>query len=55
MDATDEDDDDDGEYTVEEISTFIQIRIQDTYDPYWTAYGIGEAVNYDVLRTVQVS
>ena len=55
VDADDDDDDDDGGYTEEEISTFIRIRIQDSYTPSWTDFGIGKPVNFDVTRTVQVS
>ena len=54
-DATDDNDEDEGGYTTEEISTFIRIRIQDDYTPEWVNYGIGDTIEYDVQRTVQVS
>lgn len=36
-------------------STFIRLRITDTYTPQWTHFGIGSALNYDIQRTVQMS
>lgn len=54
-DATDDDDEDEGGYTTEEISTYIRVRVQDTYTPHWVNFGIGETINYDVQRTVQLS
>lgn len=37
------------------ISEYIEIRMQDTYTPTWTSFGIGEPHNYDIRRRVQVS
>lgn len=54
-DAIDGDEIDEGGYTTEEISTFIRIRVKDKYTPQWVEFGIGEPVEYDVERTVQVS
>ena len=53
-DATDDNDEDEGGYTVEEVSTFIRIEMQDTYTPLWVDFGIGEPVDFDVERTVQI-
>lgn len=36
-------------------STYIQLRITDTYTPQWTKFGIGGPMNYDIIRTVQMS
>ena len=54
-DATDGDSIDEGGYTTEEISTFIRIRVKDTYTPQWVHFGIGKTIEYDVQRTVQVA
>lgn len=54
-DAIDGDDIDEGGYTTEEISSFIRIRVKDKYTPQWVNFGIGETIEYDVERTVQVS
>ena len=35
-------------------SKFIQVRLQDSHTPIWTEFGIGSAVTYDVVRTVQI-
>lgn len=53
-DATDDNSVDEGGYSEEEISTFIHIRIQDSYDPSWTKFGVGYPVRYDMQRTVQI-
>ncbi len=37
------------------LSTFIVMTMSDTYDPIWTQYGFGEAIEYNVERSVQVS
>jgi Flp pilus assembly protein TadG len=39
----------------EETSKFIQITLTDTYTPLWTSFGVGHAVNFNVVRMVQVS
>ena len=54
-DAIDDDDDDDGGYSTEEISTFIRLRMEDTYKPSWVDFGIGSPVEYEIDRMVQVS
>ena len=39
----------------EELSTYLHIALTDWYEPVWADFGIGEAFEYDVQRTVQVS
>lgn len=39
----------------EEVSTFLMIRMTDTYAPEWTKFGVGEPLTFDIRRTVQVS
>lgn len=41
--------------TSDEVSTFLQIFMTDTYTPQWTHLGIGEAMTYRLTRTVQLS
>lgn len=37
------------------ISSYIRLRMTDSYTPTWTEFGIGQAVNYQVVRTVMLS
>ncbi|MBX7461081.1 TadE/TadG family type IV pilus assembly protein [Qipengyuania huizhouensis] len=37
------------------ISEFIEIEIADWYTPLWTDFGVGNTVNYDLTRRVQIS
>lgn len=37
------------------LSTYIEITLQETYTPTWTAFGIGSPVTYNVVRQVQIS
>jgi Flp pilus assembly protein TadG len=37
------------------VSTYIRITLQETYNPSWTRFGIGSAINYNLVRTVQIS
>jgi Flp pilus assembly protein TadG len=39
----------------EHVSKFIRATLTDTYAPVWTNFGIGGPVDYDVVRTVQIS
>lgn len=39
----------------EHVSKFIRTTMTDTYSPVWTNFGIGGPVNYNVVRTVQIS
>jgi Flp pilus assembly protein TadG len=38
-----------------DYSTYIKITLIDTYTPSWTALGVGATINYNVVRTVQIS
>jgi Flp pilus assembly protein TadG len=37
------------------LSTYVQVTLTDSYTPMWTRFGIGSALNYSLVRTVQVS
>ena len=37
------------------VSTFIQITLVDSHEPRWTMLGLGSDIDYNVVRTVQVS
>ena len=37
------------------VTTYLDIRLTDTYTPMWTDFGMGEPMNYNVQRTVLVS
>ena len=37
------------------VSTYIEITLEETYTPTWTAFGIGSPVTYNVVRQVQIS
>lgn len=37
------------------ISEFIIITMRDSYTPSWTEFGVGNTINYNVERRVQVS
>lgn len=39
----------------EVVSTYLNIDIQETYTPKWTAFGIGSPIEFSVQRRVQVS
>ena len=41
--------------TGEEVSTYLQVTITDTYKPMWTEFGVGHDITYDVTRTSQVA
>jgi len=41
--------------TTNPIYTYVQLRLTETYTPVWTQFGLGSPINYNVLRTVQVS
>lgn len=36
------------------VSTYVRVDMSDSYTPTWTDFGVGEALNYKVVRTVQV-
>lgn len=37
------------------LSSYIQVTLTDSYNPMWTRFGVGSALNYRLVRTVQVS
>lgn len=37
------------------ITTYLNIAVTDTYNPIWTGFGLGSAVNYSVTRQVIVA
>lgn len=37
------------------VSEYVLINVTDSYEPTWTSFGIGKAINFSVTRTVQVS
>jgi hypothetical protein len=40
---------------VEEIVTpYIELRLQDSYDPIWTRFGVGGTINFRVTRKVMM-
>jgi Flp pilus assembly protein TadG len=39
----------------QKVSTYIRVTLQDTYSPSWTQFGVGHDIDYDVVRTVQIS
>lgn len=54
-DATDDNNEDEGGYTTEEISTYIKITLTDKYTPNWVEFGVGKTIDYNLERTVQIS
>ena len=46
IDACDEDD---------VVSTYLDIEIEESYTPTWTAFGIGKPIEFSVRRRVQIS
>lgn len=39
----------------DDISTYVQVTLTDSYTPVWTNFGVGSPMNYNLVRTVQVS
>ncbi len=37
------------------VSTYVKIALTDKYTPQWTSFGIGSPLNYNIVRTVQIS
>ncbi|MFA9201690.1 MAG: TadE/TadG family type IV pilus assembly protein [Cypionkella sp.] len=37
------------------VYQYVQLTLTETYTPTWTSYGIGSPLNYNIVRTVQVS
>jgi Flp pilus assembly protein TadG len=38
-----------------QIYSYVQLTVQDTYTPMWTRFGVAAPINYTIVRTVQVS
>ena len=36
-------------------SVYVQVTLNDSYTPLWTQFGVGSQLNYNLVRTVQVS
>ena len=36
-------------------SVYVKVTLTDSYNPLWTKFGVGSQVNYNLIRTVQVS
>lgn len=36
------------------ISSFVRIRLTDTYTPSWTSFGVGSPINYNVVNYVMI-
>jgi hypothetical protein len=41
--------------TTERRSIYIRVTLEDTYTPTWTQFGVGGPIDYNVVRTVQIS
>lgn len=41
--------------TGQQIYSYVELTLTDTYSPVWTHFGVASPVNYTVVRTVQVS
>jgi Flp pilus assembly protein TadG len=39
----------------EVVASYLRIELADTYTPLWTEFGVGEAVDFEVERTVLIS
>jgi hypothetical protein len=37
------------------ISEYVEINMRDTYTPIWADFGLGNPVNYDITRRVQIA
>ena len=37
------------------ISVYVKVTLNDSYTPLWTQFGVGSQLNYNLVRTVQVS
>jgi Flp pilus assembly protein TadG len=48
-------DDDEGGCGSDHEWTFVRIRLSDTFEPFWTSFGVGSNVPLSVVRTVQIS
>ena len=38
-----------------DTSVYVKVTLNDSYTPLWTQFGVGSPLNYNLVRTVQVS
>lgn len=38
-----------------DTSVYVKVTLTDSYNPIWTKFGVGSQLNYNLVRTVQVS
>ncbi len=41
--------------TGDTVSSYIRLTLTDAYTPVWTNFGVGSPINFNVVRTVQLS
>ncbi|WP_305096100.1 TadE/TadG family type IV pilus assembly protein [Croceibacterium aestuarii] len=41
--------------TGQQVYSYVELTLTDTYSPVWTHFGVSSPINYTVVRTVQVS
>ncbi len=41
--------------TGQQVYSYVELTMTDTYSPVWTHFGVASPINYTVVRTVQVS
>lgn len=41
--------------TSQQIYTYVRLTVSDTYTPTWTRFGVASPIQYNVVRTVQIS
>lgn len=41
--------------STDNVSSFLKVKLNDTYNPIWTSFGIGAPINLGVVRMVQLS
>ncbi len=37
------------------VYQYIHLTLTETYTPFWTSYGLGSPINFNIVRTVQIS
>lgn len=37
------------------VYEYVRLTVTDTYRPTWTRFGVGQPINYNIVRTVQIS
>ena len=41
-------------HSAQVVSSFVRIRLTDTYTPAWTNFGVGSPINYNVVNHVMI-